>query len=78
MPWLNFTGEQLLERHPFHLPGRLASRVAFRFPAPLESSEYRWLRWDWPTFSYAPFEVPARGQGTILWGPAGPTPAAAR
>jgi hypothetical protein len=47
----------------------LASRVAFRFDTSLDSSKYRWLKFNWQRFSYEPFEVPAIGQSVTLTGP---------
>jgi len=49
----------------------LASRVVFRFRAPLESPEYRWRCWNWQAGSYEAFELPAVGQDVTLLGPAG-------
>jgi len=47
----------------------LPRKVAFRFDASLDSPEYRWLWYDWQTFSYRSFEVPAIGQSVLLRGP---------
>ena len=47
----------------------LPSRVAFRFNTSLDSPDFHWLRFDWRTFSYRPFEVPGIGQGVTLSGP---------
>jgi hypothetical protein len=47
----------------------VATRVAFRFDAPLDSPDFRWLWWDWRTFSYRPFQIPAVGQSVTLSGP---------
>jgi hypothetical protein len=47
----------------------LPSRVAFRFDASLDSSDFHWLRFDWRTFSYQPFKIPAIGQSVTLSGP---------
>jgi len=47
----------------------LPSRVAFRFDTSLDSTDFRWFQWDWPTLSYKPFKVPAIGQGVTLSGP---------
>ncbi|HWD18277.1 MAG TPA: hypothetical protein VHB20_03280 [Verrucomicrobiae bacterium] len=48
----------------------LPSRVAFRFDTSLESPSFRWLCWNWRTFSVEPFKVPAIGQSITLAGPA--------
>jgi hypothetical protein len=47
----------------------LPSRVAFRFDTSLDSPDFHWLRFDWRTFSYQPFEVPGIGQSITLPGP---------
>ena len=47
----------------------VATRVAFRFDAPLDSPDFHWLWWDWRTFSYRPFQIPAVGQSVTLSGP---------
>jgi hypothetical protein len=47
----------------------LPSRVAFRFDTSLDSPDFHWLRFDWQTFSYKPFEIPAIGQSVTLSGP---------
>jgi len=48
----------------------LPSRVAFRFDTSLDSPSFRWLCWDWRTFSPQRFRLPAIGQSTTLPGPA--------
>jgi hypothetical protein len=47
----------------------LPSRVAFRFDAPLDSPEFAWRWFDWRTWSYQPFKVPAIGERVTLAGP---------
>ena len=47
----------------------VATRVAFRCDASLDSPDFRWLWWDWRTFSYQPFKIPAIGQSVTLAGP---------
>lgn len=47
----------------------LPSRVAFRFDTSLDSPDFRWLRFEWPTWSYRPFKLPAIGQSVTLPGP---------
>ena len=47
----------------------LPSRVAFHFDTSLESPDFHWLRFDWPTWSYQPFKIPAIGQSVTLSGP---------
>jgi len=47
----------------------LPSRVAFRFDTSLDSPDFHWLWWDWRTFSYKPFALPAIGQSVTLPGP---------
>ena len=49
----------------------VASRVSFQFDAPLESPDFHWLWWDWQTWSYKPFTLPAIGQSVTLSGPHG-------
>ena len=48
----------------------LPSCVAFRFKTSLDSPAFRWLWWDWRTFSAQPFKTPALGQSVTLAGPA--------
>jgi hypothetical protein len=47
----------------------LPSQVAFRFDTSLDSPDFHWLRFDWRTFSYQPFKIPAIGQSVTLSGP---------
>ncbi|MGD0461098.1 MAG: hypothetical protein ABSB74_01290 [Tepidisphaeraceae bacterium] len=47
----------------------LPSRVAFRFDTSLDSRDFHWLWFDWRTFSYQLFKVPAIGQSVTLSGP---------
>ena len=47
----------------------VATRVAFRFDASLDSPDFRWLWWDWRTFSYRSFQIPSIGQSVTLSGP---------
>jgi len=47
----------------------LASRVMFRFDTSLDSPDFRWLWFDWRTFSSEPFKIPAIGQSVTLSGP---------
>ncbi|MGA9452273.1 MAG: hypothetical protein WBW41_13120 [Verrucomicrobiia bacterium] len=47
----------------------LASRLAFRFDSSLDSPDFRWLWFDWRTFSSEPFKIPAIGQSVTLSGP---------
>jgi hypothetical protein len=47
----------------------VATRVAFRFDTSLTSPDFHWLWWDWRTFSYQPFALPAIGQSITLSGP---------
>jgi len=56
---------EVLELDALDLP----SRVAFRFDTSLDSPDFHWLRFDWRTFSYKPFEVPSIGQSITLSGP---------
>lgn len=53
---------EVLQVDSAHLP----SLVAFHFNAPLESTNFEWLRFDWRTFSYQPFAVPALGHTITL------------
>ena len=55
---------EILESDASDLP----SRVAFRFDTSLDSPDFRWLRFDWPTWSYQPFKIPAIGQSVTLSG----------
>jgi hypothetical protein len=45
------------------------SFYTFRFDTSLDSPEFHWLRFDWPTLSYQPFIIPAIGQAVTLSGP---------
>jgi hypothetical protein len=47
----------------------VATRVAFRFHTSLDSPDFHWLWWDWKTFAYEPFKIPAVGQSATLPGP---------
>jgi hypothetical protein len=50
----------------------LPSRVAFRFDTSLDSPDFHWLRFDWQTRGYQPyqpFKIPAIGQSVTLSGP---------
>jgi energy-coupling factor transporter transmembrane protein EcfT len=47
----------------------LPSRVEFRFDTSLDSPDFRWFQFDWPTFAYRRFKVPAIGQCVTLSGP---------
>lgn len=47
----------------------LPSRVAFHFDAPLDSPEFDWMRFDWATGCYEPFEVPPVGESVTVLGP---------
>jgi hypothetical protein len=47
----------------------VATRVAFRFDTSLDSPDFHWLWWNWRTFTYKPFAVPAIGQSITLSGP---------
>lgn len=46
-----------------------ATRVAFRFNSSLDSPGFHWLWWNWQTFAYEPFKMPAIGQSVTLSGP---------
>ncbi|MGA2787321.1 MAG: hypothetical protein ABSF60_07315 [Verrucomicrobiota bacterium] len=47
----------------------VATCVAFRFDTSLDAPDFHWVRFDWRTFSYQPFVVPAIGQSVTLAGP---------
>jgi hypothetical protein len=47
----------------------LPSRVAFHFDTSLDSTNFQWVRFDWPTLSYIPFEMPGIGRGVTVYGP---------
>jgi hypothetical protein len=57
---------EVLESNAAELP----SCVAFRFDTSLDSLDFRWIWFDWRTFSAQPFKMPAIGQSVILSGPA--------
>lgn len=44
-------------------------RVRFDFDAPLESSQYQWLYWDFKHNRFLPFTLPALGESTRIAGP---------
>jgi hypothetical protein len=48
----------------------LPSCVAFQFDTPLDSPDFKWIWFDWRTFSAQPFQMPAIGQSVTLSGPA--------
>ena len=47
----------------------LPKEVAFQFAVPLEDPSLRWLMWDWQTWSYVAFRVPAVGESVQIAGP---------
>jgi hypothetical protein len=47
----------------------LPSRVAFRFDTSLDSPDFHWLQFDWPTLSYRALKVPAVGESVTVAGP---------
>ena len=50
----------------------LPSRVTFRFNTSLDSPDFHWLRFDWQTRGYQPyqpFKIPAIGQSVTISGP---------
>jgi hypothetical protein len=57
---------EILEMDSSDLP----ARVAFRFDHSLDSPDFHWLQFDWPTLSCQPFKIPAIGQSARLAGPA--------
>ena len=56
---------EILESDAVGLP----TRVAFHFESLLDSPNFRWVQFDWRTFSYVPFEVPVIGQSVTIAGP---------
>ena len=46
----------------------LPSRVAFRFDMSLDSPDFHWLRFDWPTLSYQPLKIPDVGHSITVFG----------
>ena len=62
---LNGLTVEVLESDAAGLP----SCVAFRFDTSLDSPDFRWLWFDWRTFSAPPFKIPAIGQSVTLSGP---------
>jgi hypothetical protein len=47
----------------------MPSRVAFHFDHSLDSPDFYWLRFDWPTQKYLAFAVPTVGKSTTISGP---------
>jgi len=47
----------------------LPKELAFTFDAPLEHKKFRWLQFNWQTFSYEPFNLPEVGEMVITNGP---------
>jgi hypothetical protein len=47
----------------------LPREITFTFDAPLEDKEFRWLQFNWRTFSYEPFILPAPGETVRTPGP---------
>ena len=47
----------------------LPKELAFTFDVPLEDKEFRWLQFNWHTFSYEPFSLPKPGEIVITQGP---------
>ena len=47
----------------------LPREVSFQFAVPLDDPSLRWLMWDWQTWSYAPFRLPAIGESVRIAGP---------
>ena len=47
----------------------LPKEATFRFAVPLADPALTWLTWDWRTWSYEPFEVPAVGESVQIAGP---------
>lgn len=62
---LNGLTVEILESDAAGLP----SCVAFRFDTSLDSPDFRWLWFDWLTFSAPSFKIPAIGQSVTLSGP---------
>lgn len=62
---LNGLTVEVLESDAAGLP----SCVAFRFNTSLDSPDFRWLWFDWRTFSAPAFKMPAIGQSVTLSGP---------
>ena len=47
----------------------LPKEVVFQFVVPLDDPSLRWLMWDWQTWAYVPFRVPAVGESVQIAGP---------
>jgi hypothetical protein len=56
---------EILELDDHHLPRKLA----FTFDVPLEDKRFCWLQFNWKTFSYKPFNLPAVGEIVTTQGP---------
>jgi len=71
---------QMFEKRKFILEGmtvevlatdnnNLPKELAFTFDVPLEHKSFRWLKFNWYTFSYEPFNLPEPGQIVTTDGP---------
>jgi hypothetical protein len=47
----------------------LPKKLAFTFDVPLEDKKFRWLQFNWHTFSYEPFNLPEPGEIITTQGP---------
>ncbi len=47
----------------------LPKELSFTFDTPLEHKRFRWLQFNWQTFSYEPFNLPEPGQIVVINGP---------
>jgi hypothetical protein len=47
----------------------LPKEIAFIFDVPLEYEKFRWLQFNWHTFSYEPFNLPKPGEIVTTQGP---------
>lgn len=80
MDMLFFTNQTFEEKHRFAVKGmtvdvlaldsnNLPKELAFTFDVPLEHENFRWLKFNWYTFSYEPFDLPKLGQTVTTDGP---------
>jgi len=77
---LLFTSQMFEKNRRFALEGmtvdvlatdnnNLPKELAYTFDAPLEHKNFRWLKFNWHTFSYEPFTLPKIGQTVVTDGP---------
>jgi len=47
----------------------LPKKISFTFDLPLDDESFRWVQFNWQTFSYKPFTLPKIGQTVVTDGP---------